>query len=190
VIAAAPGPAGPRYKYVDIAGLKRILGGSIRFTHPGAFNDPFELLPEVVVPNDATERQLNFSFDVRTQRRHPPPAALEAVPDGCQASDAMSRDIVQQFNGLIGFLCLSRVNDSLLMWSHYADQYAGAVVEFDSGHEFFAGQVDVEYRPLRPMRDVSAYVSPPEPTRRCTAAAVHLARRSPACRRARCRGTL
>jgi hypothetical protein len=25
------------------------------------------------------------------------------------------------------------------MWSHYADQYAGAVVEFDSGHEFFAG---------------------------------------------------
>jgi hypothetical protein len=27
----------------------------------------------------------------------------------------------------------------------------------------FAGQVHVEYRPLRPMRDVSAYVSPPEP---------------------------
>lgn len=151
------------HKYVDIAGLKRILQGSIRFTQPSAFNDPFELLPEVVVPNDAAERQLSFSFDVRAQRRQPPPGALNDVPDGCQASDAMSRDIVQQLNNLIGILCLSRVNNSLLMWSHYADQYAGAVVEFDGSNEFFDGQIDVEYRPLRPMRDVGAYVSPPEP---------------------------
>ena len=49
------------------------------------------------------------------------------------------------------------------MWSHYADQYAGAVVEFDGSHEFFDGQIDIEYRPLRPMRDVGAYVSLPEP---------------------------
>ena len=161
--AAVLSSAAPLYKYVNIAGLTRILAGSIRFTQPSAFNDPFELLPEVVVPNDATERQLSFSFSVLAQRRHPPPGALDTVPDGCQASDAMSRDIVQQLNGLIGILCLSRVNDLLLMWSHYADQYAGAVVEFDGDHEFFSGQVDVEYRPLRPMRDVSAYVSPAEP---------------------------
>ncbi len=153
----------PLYKYVDIAALKRILQGSIRFTQPSAFNDPFELLPEVVVPNDAERRQLSFLFDVRAQRRQPPPGALNEVPHGCQASDAMSRHIVQQFNSLIGILCLSRVNNSLLMWSHYADQYAGAVVEFDGSHDFFDGQIDVEYRPLRPMRDVGAYVSPPEP---------------------------
>ena len=46
----------PLYKYVDIAGLKRILQGSMRFTQPSAFNDPFELLPEVVVPNDCGKR--------------------------------------------------------------------------------------------------------------------------------------
>lgn len=153
----------PLYKYVDTAGLKRILAGSIRFTQPSAFNDPFELLPEVVVPNDATERQLSFSFDVRAPRRQPPPGALDEVPDGSQSSDAISRDIVQQLNSRIGILCLSRVNDSLLMWSHYADQYAGAVIEFDGSHDFFDGQIDIEYRRLRPMRDVGAYVSPPEP---------------------------
>lgn len=151
------------YKYVDIAGLKRILEGSIRFTQPSAFNDPFELLPEVVVPNEAGEQQLRFSFDIRAQRRQPPLGALIEVPDGYQASDAVSRDIVQQFNSLIGILCLSRVSDSLLMWSHYADQYAGAVVEFDGSHEFFDGKIDIEYRPLRPMRDVGAYASPTEP---------------------------
>lgn len=160
---AVGAPSVPLYKYVDIAGLKRILQGSIRFTQPSAFNDPFELLPEVVVPNIAVESQLSILFDVRAQRRQQQPGALNEVPDGCHASDAMSRDIVHQLNSQIGILCLSRVNDSLLMWSHYADQYAGAVVEFDGSHEFFVGQVDVEYRPVRPMRDVGAYVSPPEP---------------------------
>jgi hypothetical protein len=80
---------------VTIDSLKRILHGSIRFTQPSAFNDPFELLPEIVVPNNAVERQLSVSFDVRAQRRQPPPGALNEVPDGCQASDVMSRDIVQ-----------------------------------------------------------------------------------------------
>jgi hypothetical protein len=153
----------PLYKYVDIAGLKRILQGSIRFTQPSAINDPFELLPEVVVPNNTVEKKLSFSFDVLAHRRQPQPGALNEVPDGCYASDDKSRDIVHQFNSLIGILCLSRVSDSLLMWSHYADQYAGAVVEFDGLHEFFGGQIDVEYRQLRPMLDVCAYISPPEP---------------------------
>jgi hypothetical protein len=161
--AATGAPSTPLYKYVGIAGLKRILDGSIRFTQPSAFNDPFELLPEIVIPNDVGENPISFSFDVCAPRRQSPAGVLDEMPDGCQAGDVMSRDIVQQLNSLIGIFCLSRVNDSLLMWSHYADEYAGAVVEFDGSHEFFNGQVDVEYRPLRPMRDVSAYASPSEP---------------------------
>jgi hypothetical protein len=44
------------------------------------------------------------------------------------------------------------------MWSHYADQYTGAVVEFDAGHDFFASQIEVEYRNQRPRRHLSSYV--------------------------------
>ena len=33
------------YKYVKFNDLKRILEGTIRFTQPGAFNDPFEMVP-------------------------------------------------------------------------------------------------------------------------------------------------
>jgi hypothetical protein len=51
------------------------------------------------------------------------------------------------------------VKDSLLMWSHYADQYAGAVVGFDSSHEFFSEQIDVEYRSVRPRRHLDTYLS-------------------------------
>jgi hypothetical protein len=51
----------------------------------------------------------------------------------------------------------------LLMWAHYADSYAGAVVEFDGSHEFFSDQIDVEYKPLRPRKHISAYAEAPEP---------------------------
>jgi hypothetical protein len=147
------------YKYVGIDGLRRILDGSIRFTQPSAFNDPFELLPEIIVPNDAPERQISVSFDILAARQAAPDDALETIPEGCGSNDAMSRDIVQQLNQLVGVLSLSNVRDSLLMWSHYADQYAGAVVEFDGSHEFFAGQIDIDYRPSRPRRHVDAYLT-------------------------------
>src|ERR1700738_339215 len=151
---AAGAPESLLYKYVSIAGLRRILDGTVRFTQPSAFNDPFELLPEIITPIGAEERQISLSFDIGSGRELLPADALEPIPDGCGCSDAMSRDIVQQLNQHIGILSLSRVKDSLLMWSHYADQYAGAVVEFDSSHEFFAGQIDVEYRSTRPRRHV------------------------------------
>jgi hypothetical protein len=155
----------PIYKYVSGEGLKRILAGTVRLTQPSAFNDPFELLPEVVMPSDEPERQISISFDVRAKRRNPAEGEIELVPDGWQSGDPTSRQIVQQLNCLIGIFCMSRRTDSLLMWAHYADDYTGAVVEFDSTHEFFADPIDVEYKPLRPKRLISAYtaVAPPVP---------------------------
>jgi hypothetical protein len=156
--AAEAGPQ-PLYKYVTMEGLKRILGEAIRFTQPSAFNDPFELLPEIVMPNDAPERRINLTFDILAERRTLSTADVEAIPDGSGSSDIMSRDIVQQLNQLIGILSLSRARNSLLMWLHYADQYAGAVVEFDGNHEFFSGQIDVEYRSTRPRRHLNSYLA-------------------------------
>jgi hypothetical protein len=41
-------------------------------------------------------------------------------------------------NQQLGVLSLSEVPDNLLMWSHYADQHKGIVIEFDSGHQTFS----------------------------------------------------
>ena len=149
----------PLYKYVSMNDLRRILESSIRFTQPSAFNDPFELLPEMVMPADEPQRRINVAFDILAKRRILSEEEVKAIPDGWGSSDVMSRDIVQQLSKLIGILSLSRVRDSLLMWSHYADQYAGAVVEFDGSHEFFAGQIEVEYRSTRPRRHLNSYLS-------------------------------
>jgi hypothetical protein len=149
----------PLYKYVPTETLKNILEGTIRFTQPSAFNDPFELLPEVIIPEGEPERRINVSFDVMAPRAARSDNAVESIPDGCTSSDLMSRDIVQQLNQSVGILCLSRARDSLPMWAHYGDQYTGAVVEFDSTHEAFAGYFDVEYRSTRPRWHLRRYTT-------------------------------
>ena len=151
------------YKYVTIDTLKRILSSGIRFTQPSAFNDPFELLPELCIPADTPEKQITLSFDTRGKRRIPPVGEVEEVADGFNCSDITSRNIINKLNECIGILCLSRNHDSLLMWSHYADRYAGAVIEFDDSCDFFDGQIDVEYRLRRPKKDISVYLRENEP---------------------------
>jgi hypothetical protein len=111
------------------------------------------------MPIGEPERKINVKFDILGKRRHPPIGEVDTVPDGYGSADSTSRDIVYQLNSLIGVFCLSRYGDSLLMWSHYADQYAGAVVEFDASHEFFADPIDVEYRVLRPKKQLSMYLA-------------------------------
>jgi hypothetical protein len=147
------------YKYLTIDTLKKVIDGSIRFTQPGAFNDPFEMLPELNVPADYPTKEMKIQFSLTEPRRTPPVGELSSDFKSNYCNDATSRKILQSFNETIGVLCLSRNHDSLLMWSHYADEYSGAVIEFDDKHDFFQGLIDVEYRKNRPIKDISAYIT-------------------------------
>lgn len=151
------------YKYVNVSTLKWILEGSIRMTQPGAFNDPFELLPEIIVRTDQAEEQISLSFDILSPRRDAPLDAVVQITDDHVASDFTSRNILDQLNQQVGILCLSKSPNSLLMWSHYADQYQGAVIAFDADHDFFTGQIPVEYLEERPKRHIDSYKSSPIP---------------------------
>ncbi|MCU1314912.1 MAG: hypothetical protein JWN63_234 [Candidatus Acidoferrum typicum] len=147
------------FKYVTINTLTQILTSGIRFTQPGAFNDPFELLPEICVPIDQAERNLSISFDIAAKRRNPRVGEVGENVEGYNCCDITSRHILKELNRSVGIVCLSRDGGSLLMWSHYADQYTGAVIEFDGSNEFFRDQIDIEYRSHRPRKDISAYLS-------------------------------
>ena len=52
------------YKYVKFEDLKRILNGSIRFTQPGAFNDPFEMVPELYAPEEFENEEFHIRFSL------------------------------------------------------------------------------------------------------------------------------
>ena len=151
------------YKYVKFEDLKRILDGSIRFTQPGAFNDPFEMVPELHVPEGFGSKEIDIRFSVTEPRREPIVGALEDDFASDYCSDQNSRRILASLNRAMGILCLSKNGSSLLMWSHYGDSYSGAVVEFDEAHEFFSGQVDVKYSERRPKVDIASYTDADEP---------------------------
>jgi hypothetical protein len=49
------------------------------------------------------------------------------------------------------------------MWAHYADEYSGAVIEFDSDHPFFTGQIEIEYCVNRPKIDIAYFLRKDKP---------------------------
>lgn len=147
------------YKYVTIDTLKKIIAGSIRFTQPSAFNDPFEMLPELYIPESFGKVELHIKFDIVSQRREPNIGELKVDFESDNCNDIVSRKILATLNKSIGILCLSKNPNSLLMWSHYANEYAGAMIEFNEDHDFFQGEIAVDYRDYRPKKDISAYIN-------------------------------
>jgi hypothetical protein len=74
------------YKYVSIIGLRRILEGSIRFTQPSAFNDPFELLPEIIAPIEVRNGRFHYPFTfARNAAAHPQRRARRFLRDSVPA---------------------------------------------------------------------------------------------------------
>ncbi len=151
------------YKYVTIDVLIKIINGSIRFTQPGAFNDPFEMLPELHIPEEYGEKILNVQFDILSPRRESAVSELPRDFESEHCNDTNSRRILASINKSIGVLCLSKNPASLLMWSHYADEYSGCVIEIDDEHDFFQGQIDIDYRESRPKKDISSYLCDKQP---------------------------
>ena len=147
------------YKYVSYENLLNILDGTIRFTQPGAFNDPFEMLPEFYVPEELDTKPLSLEFSVTAPRSHP---IIGELPDDFEPdsrSDLTARNIREELDKAIGVLCLTRNDASLTMWAHYAEGYSGALIEFDETNEFFKGQIDVAYSEKRSVRDVRQYIA-------------------------------
>ena len=151
------------YKYVKFENLKRILEGSIRFTQPGAFNDPFEMVPEMYVPEEFGTKEVHFQFSITAPRREPIIGKLDDDFASDYCSDQNSRSILASLNLAIGILCLSKNDSSKLMWSHYAEGCLGAVVQFDGTHEFFSGHFEMKYSEHRPKVDITSYTDSEEP---------------------------
>ena len=144
------------YKYVPIDQLKGILiDRKIRFTQPGAFNDPFELVPRLLVPKGAVPQgHRDYRFSLSAPRR---PIDIDTKGDEDRCNDHHSRELRRSLDREVGFLCLSRTWKSLPMWAHYADKFTGAVIEFDGNHDFFEWAFDIHYSHDRPIRDLALY---------------------------------
>ena len=147
------------YKYVTIDRLKQVLvDHTIRFTQPGAFNDPFELVPRLSVPKGyVPQGEVSYEFSLAALRRPIDVDYTKVDEDRC--SDHHSRELRRSLDGHVGFLSLSKTWKSLPMWAHYADAFAGAIIEFDGNHEFFERAFEIQYSRRRPIRELTLYLN-------------------------------
>src|SRR5262245_32723263 len=136
------------FKYMPYERFKDLRGGRIRFTQPGAFNDPFEMPAFKAREAEAVRRAGLAGLTAQTgeisqglsQGRIPDaafvlpiyyfmgmaPTRQEKVIPSEQAIDKLKK-----IDQLFGILSLSMTSDNLLLWAHYAAEHRGLAVEID-----------------------------------------------------------
>lgn len=125
-----------RYKYLPFTegSLQVIKSGTIKFSSPSIFNDPFDCKPSYTLDlwskPSGKEKQLmkrigdfeKLSPAKRIQNLQKYRARIE--------NKVKSGDFIEDINRQYGVLCLSRNPLSILMWSHYANNHEGFLIEF------------------------------------------------------------
>ncbi len=162
------------YKYRSLAGdasgyvEKIICQHEIYFPAASSFNDPFDCRPTFSF--EATDDEIMRDY-IRVARKYGPPMTDEelrqdamqmlADPDRNPRNPAVSAAIqdehARRITSEVGVLCVSSINDDILMWSHYADCHRGICLEFDGTGKLMAHAQKVSYvterRYINPYRD-------------------------------------
>lgn len=124
------------FKYVSGNRIDILKNQSIRFSQQYALNDPFEGLPFYT---DNSNKWLDFSWNHESQK-------VESKPNKNLLTWFINHNFVS--------LSLTTKNDNLLMWSHYASNHTGFVIELETDHLFFNDPhrhlYQVPYEQIRP----------------------------------------
>jgi hypothetical protein len=151
-----------RFKYLPFTAgsLKMITDGTLKFTCPLDFNDPFDCMP-AYNPDSIDNIHLHR------------PDLIQAVAEFHGVSMEAAREIgltnarkgvesgefARGLVSALGVVSLSRVATNVLMWSHYAEHHKGFVVELEIGMDApmplleFVVPLPVVYQRARPLVD-------------------------------------
>lgn len=123
------------YKYRSMAsrGNERVFSqNEIHFCSARDFNDPFDCRPLLRTPDP--ERAKHYAkYLVEKNLGASPRSARRRKVSEVRKRVSHSRDyerLYLQVAWSFGLYCLSEVCDSILMWSHYADNHQGFCLEF------------------------------------------------------------
>ncbi len=176
------------FRYFDAAGgLATLISKKMRFASPLRFNDPFELTPRVEKPPDTlmlerlhaphiieeyfcsvgSKEGLSREDSQKRYIEEELPKRFDRLRSDAGWSERALKlrwDNIGIFADSFRLLCCSHREDSILMWSHYAERHRGLVIEFDPsllipGVDLSSEAYDVRYRtnpPIMPALDSSA----------------------------------
>jgi DUF2971 family protein len=138
----------------------------IRTSIPNTLNDPFELSPNIDL-SQFTQKKCEaflradhqvehwyeregrkFGFTSRkAYKRHYlkdiPRRAAELLPKVPKNVEVVRKNFADDFSRRWRLVCASQIPDSILMWSHYAANHTGIVLEFDTSEQPFCRITDL-----------------------------------------------
>lgn len=125
------------YKYLSFSegSLAVLRNQTLKFSSFDGFNDPFDCIAEYDVEaslkyfqsNPELYKQIGDVKGLSPAKRLQSKGVVDAGIKKQIESGALHNDVVKK----VGILCLSHKDDNILMWSHYADNHKGFVVEFE-----------------------------------------------------------
>ena len=133
------------YKYLSLDRLDVLSSRMLRFTQPALFNDPFEGLPSVKY--EEINHTVTFDSLLKAARIQNKQDALKRISaltshlniefDEENFEKYLPFIFQEHLSNEVGILSLSSTNKSLLMWSHYASDHQGFVIELDISNDIF-----------------------------------------------------
>src|SRR5579864_9235932 len=129
-------------RFVEVH-LESLLKGTLHFSNPQTFNDPWDCKPWFYVPENQAEREPLIQWFDRVARKNDPHPNEELRArqieelrrDGeklrsiiAQVSQAVYADLAPRFR----LCCFTTKPACPLMWAHYGDRHQCICLEFDA----------------------------------------------------------
>lgn len=131
---------GYKYRAINKYSLDILENNNVYFSKYTDFNDPFEFstpFPDVKKMFKRASEKIdslreNNIFDAETYK-HLKSICESIIANGNPKLDITHNKIRERLEK-VGIYSLSKVNDEILMWSHYADNHKGFCIGFDDLH--------------------------------------------------------
>ena len=143
------------YKYFSPERISALEDLQIRISQPGALNDPFEFY------NLYNLKEFGGHFVGEGKNNRNSIILQRLVKD--YIDNELQKTFNKSINDKFGIISFSRNDSNLLMWAHYAKEYTGFVIGFDSSNVYFTSRIkglnkniqDVVYTSKRYEFDIS-----------------------------------
>lgn len=124
-------PVDDSFKSPDKFGsLCVIRKGTLKYTSPLDFNDPFDCQPD---------------YDFEALFNSIPDNSVEEFRDANPTKRWNEAWLHEQYIPAFGVCCFSKCPINILMWSHYASHHKGIVAEFQSTPSFHCDNKDISW---------------------------------------------
>lgn len=136
-----------------------ICDSNLWLSSPQSFNDPFDMKWSYTVDKNPVKRRQRLNEILKTnpdmakktwkQRHH----QIQQLMLDAGGMEKRIRESSGKHTRAAGVCCLSQDPREILMWSHYADQHKGLVLQFDvsANPEVFLQAISVEYSTEYPV---------------------------------------